>query len=137
MSGSLWSGMIRLKAGLSKFCFPFACHSTCSNYFPIHHLSYLVRHAPCTVSFPFYTWGPEKGSWSPNVFSLWIGLAFPSFMLASLKFKECSFSSFPPYEVFFFLVFFERVVEVVPRNGRKQDCSHPDTVNLLVDLYFP
>lgn len=71
-----------------------------------------------------------------NVFSLWIWLSFHSFMVDSLKFKACSSSSFPPYEVLFFLVIFEEVVEVVPRNGRKQGCSRPDAVNLLVDLYL-
>lgn len=40
-------------------------------------------------------------------------------MLDSLKFKECSFSSFIPHEVFFFVVIFEEVVKVAAKKLKK------------------
>ena len=69
------------------------------------HLSGLVRcgyHGPC---YPHSKDGHQRREGQRlNVFPLWMWLSSHSSVLHSLKFKECSFSSFPPYEVFFFLV---------------------------------
>lgn len=46
-------------------------------------------------------------------------------MLDSLKFKECSFSSFTPHEAFFFLVIFEEAFKVGANRLKKAGLKSP------------
>lgn len=75
--------------------------------------------------------GPAKGKTESRCL---LTLDLHCFTFDSLQLKECSLSSFPPHEVFFFLVFsFEGTVEVGAKKLKKagpKGCS--DRVNLYL-----